>query len=100
MDDAEKLALAKAIGSAIMSELFMRCQPNRGDVFSWMDDHMPEISGAAAHAAFDAIKAAGYVKVVKREREPFLVEYEGGLEQSPNGWSWMLVPTPPASTAE
>ena len=35
---------------ALMSELFLYCQPDRGDVFAFMDDH-PELLRAALAAA-------------------------------------------------
>ena len=31
---------------ALMSYLFEKCQPDRGDVFSWVDDHKTEIVAA------------------------------------------------------
>ena len=43
----EMVAPAKA---AIMSYLFGACQPDRGDVFSWVDDHVDEIAKAALTA--------------------------------------------------
>lgn len=40
----------EAAHKALMSELFFLCQPNRGDVFSWMDDHPEALKPAIARA--------------------------------------------------
>jgi hypothetical protein len=48
-------AMVKAGHAAMMSELFLVCQPDRGDVFSFMDDR-PEIIQIAITAAQEAGK--------------------------------------------
>lgn len=42
--------VVEAAAKAIMSYLFEACQPNRGDIFSWCDDHSTEIAQAAIAA--------------------------------------------------
>jgi hypothetical protein len=58
---------------ALMSELFLICQPDRGDVFSFMDDH-PEVLRAALSAEGelrDALKKIAELHEVKYGSEDY-----------------------------
>lgn len=43
-------ALAEAIHREIMAELFALCQPDKGDIFGFMDDHFDVIQTALRRA--------------------------------------------------
>jgi hypothetical protein len=47
--------IVEAIQQRIMSELFGLCQPGRGDVFSFIDDHRNFLSAAALDAMLEAV---------------------------------------------
>jgi L-ribulose-5-phosphate 3-epimerase UlaE len=47
---------AALIRQALLSEAFLRTQPDRGDVFSWLDDHAEEIAEAIERALEGLLK--------------------------------------------
>jgi hypothetical protein len=51
------MSTEKAVAKALMSELFLLCQPGRGDVFSFIDDHASEIAKAIVAALPAALPA-------------------------------------------
>jgi hypothetical protein len=42
--------LVEKAQAAVMSEVFLLSQPDRGDVFSWLDDHSEVVARAAIKA--------------------------------------------------
>jgi len=50
--------MVRAAHKALMSELFGACQPDRGDVFGFMDDR-PELMRAVLRAALAVREGAG-----------------------------------------
>lgn len=46
-----------AAARAVASYLFQECQPDRGDVFSWVDDRLDPLADAAIAAARPIIEA-------------------------------------------
>jgi len=84
------------IENALISELFIRCQPNRGEVFSWFDEHKPHIVGAAIaglQAAGLEIRPiappAGKEAVDEAARAFYRKVWERAIEPPP---AWELLP--------
>lgn len=50
MDTVITEAMVERAHERMMSELFLLCQPNRGDVFSFMDDRKDVMRGALKEA--------------------------------------------------
>lgn len=73
-------ALAKAVHREMMAELFMACQPDKGDIFAFMDDRI-DVVRASLHRALAASPSppTGVGEVVQLEWNE--------EEHEPNWWT-------------
>jgi hypothetical protein len=79
----DKVEAIEAIKATMLSYLFSECQPDRGDVFSWCDDHADALATAALTAAEPFFELAANLNECIAELgddEPFVVQ------RGPAGW--------------
>lgn len=80
--------VVEAAHKALMSELFLVCQPNHGDVFSFMDDH-PEVLGPALKAINRWIASPPPVEPQGVTEAPFVTRWNLTPKHDTGGETWI-----------
>ena len=75
----------EAMHKAVMAYVFFRAQPDRGDVFSWLDDH-PELMAVAYAALRETLVPVGWVHSHPNERRE-LEFFRLTNRDRMNGWT-------------